>query len=206
MKISQNYSQSEQGFTLIEVLVASAILVILAFGFLAMQYIIGQNQVSVWRDYLSIESANSILSNIAKELRDARQSSTGTYLLEIADDDEIVFYSDIDYDGDIERVHYVLSGNVLTKGIVEPTGEPVSYPLESEKTRIITDIVRNEDNKIFFYFNSDWPQDTINNPLTQDTRISDTVQMKIYIKTNPKGNNSKQDYILETEVRLRNIN
>ena len=72
------------GFTLIEVLVASAILVILAFGFLGLQYIIGQNQVSVWRNYLSIESANTAVSTLSKELRDARQSATGAYPIEVA--------------------------------------------------------------------------------------------------------------------------
>lgn len=202
---SHSYADNYNGFTLIEVLVASAILVILAFGFLGLQYIIGQNQVSVWRNFLSIEDANSSLSNLSRELRDARQSATGGYLLEVANDNEIVFYSDIDYDGVVERVRYTLSGDQLVKGVTKPAGQPVSYPLDSEKNKVITDIVRNGSVAVFYYYNSDWPKDTINNPLSQATRISETAQVKVLLKTNPKIDKPDQDYILESIVRLRMI-
>jgi prepilin-type N-terminal cleavage/methylation domain-containing protein len=195
----------QKGFTLIEVLVASAILVILAFGFLGLQYVIGQNQISVWRNYLSIENANTTISNLSRELRNARQSELGTYLLEVSEDNEIIFYSDIDYDGDIERVRYLLSGNELIIGVIEPTGVPATYPLATEKTRVVTDIIRNQDNRMFYYYNSDWPQDDINNPLPPENRISETVQIKIIVRTNPDEDNPQKDFILETNVRLRNI-
>ena len=193
------------GFTLIEVLVASAILVILAFGFLGLQYIIGQNQVSVWRNYLSIESANTAVSTLSKELRDARQSATGAYPIEAANDNEIIFYSDIDYDDVVERVRYTLDGNQLTKGIIEPTNPPVTYPSASEKIRIITDIIRNSGTPAFYYYNSDWPQDTVNNPLPQESRVSETTQVKIILRTNPNDSDPDRDYILESDVRLRMI-
>jgi prepilin-type N-terminal cleavage/methylation domain-containing protein len=201
----KNLSPDEGGFTLIEVLVASAILVILASGFLGLQYIIGQNQVSVWRNYLSIEAANTAISSLTRELRDARQSDTGNYLLEIANDNEIVFYSDIDFDDKVERVHYTLTANVLTKGIIEPTNPPVSYPADQEKTKIVTDIARNLSVPLFSYYNSDWPGDTTNNPLSLASRISDTTQVKIYLRTNPVDVDAENDYILEGDVRLRMI-
>src|SRR3990167_2825192 len=146
-----NKKHKNSGFTLIEVLVSAAILVILAVGFLGLQYIISQNQVTVWRNYLSIEDANFSLSIMARELRDMRQSDTGAYPLEVANDQEIVFYADYDYDGEIERVRYTLSGNTLNKGVTEPTTPPVSYPVANEKVRIVTEIVRNLADPIFYY-------------------------------------------------------
>ncbi|OGM60922.1 hypothetical protein A3A75_02425 [Candidatus Woesebacteria bacterium RIFCSPLOWO2_01_FULL_39_10] len=201
-----NKKHKNSGFTLIEVLVSAAILVILAVGFLGLQYIISQNQVTVWRNYLSIEDANFSLSIMARELRDMRQSDTGAYPLEVANDQEIVFYADVDYDGEIERVRYTFSGTDLTKGVIEPTNPPVSYPSGSEKVRVITDIVRNASDSIFYYYNSDWPTDTVNNPLPQASRISDTRQIKIILKTNPKANDANNDYILESDIRLRMLN
>src|SRR4030043_476039 len=129
-------SRKSEGFTLIEVLVSSAILVILAAGFIGLQYITSQHQVSAWKNYLNVEAANNSLSLIARELRDARQSETGAY-------------------------------------------------------------------PVFSYYNSDWPSDTENNPLAPASRISDTREIKIYLKTNYKNNDSDNDYILETFVRLR---
>lgn len=203
--VKNNKPTYQKGFTLIEILVASAILVILAFGFLGLQYIIGQNQVSVWKNYLSIEHANMTLSTLSRELRDARQSDTGGYLLEMTDDDEIIFYSDIDHDGSVERVRYTLSGNQLIKGVIEPAGEPALYPLDAEKTRSVTDIIRNGSTPIFYYYNSAWPEDTENNPLPQEQRISETTQVKVFLMTNPKTNDADNDYLLESDVRLRMI-
>lgn len=204
-KNSKDYNNPQNGFTLIEVMVAAAILVILAFGFLGLQYIIGQNQVSVWKNYLSIEDANMTLSTISRELRDARQSDTGGYLLETASNNEIIFYSDIDYDGSAERIRYSLSETQLIKGIIKPVGMPAVYPPEDEKIRVVTDIVRNETTPIFYYYNSEWPEDTDNNPLPEDLRISETTQVRIMLRTNPKKDDSKNDYVLESNVRLRMI-
>lgn len=199
---NQNFSLVA-GFTLIEVLVSSAILVILAAGFIGLQYITSQHQVSAWKNYLNVEAANTSLSTLVRELRDARQSNTGAYLLETPNDQEVIFYSDYDYDDQVERIHYSLTGTQLSKGVIEPTGSPVTYPTASEKIKIVTDIVRNGSTPIFYYYNTDWPSDNENNPLVPASRISDTRQIKIYIRTNYKDNDSENDYILETFARLR---
>ncbi len=195
--------KKQQGFTLIEVLVASAILVVLAFGFLSMQYIIGQNQVSVWRNFLSIDATNTAVSEIVKELRNSRESDAGTYPLEITGDQEIVFYSDYNYDGLVERVRYTLSGNTLTRGIIEPQGSPAVYLPANERTRVASDIIRNGTSPVFYYYNAEWPQDLVNNPLSAADRISNTRLIKIILKANPKASNSENDYVLESNVNIR---
>jgi len=43
---------------------------------------------------------------MTKELREARMGDDGSYIIEKAEDYEIVFYSDIDKDGDTEKVRY----------------------------------------------------------------------------------------------------
>ncbi len=197
---------TQKGFTLIEVLVSSAILIILAAGFLGLQYITSQNQLSAWRNYLSIESANNAASSLSRELRDARASELGTYPLEVANDQEIIFYSDIDYDDIVERVRYTLSGTNLIKGVTEPSGDPVSYPPSSEKVRILTDIVRNASYPVFYYYNSDWPSDTANNPLPGSDRIAETRQVKIRLVTNSRSDQPNFDYTLESDVKIRMLN
>ena len=135
-----------------------------------------------------------------------KQSDTGAYALEVVNDTEIVFYSDIDYDGETERVRYSLTGSNLIKGVIEPEGEPVTYPSSSEKQRVVTNIVRNNTTPFLYYYNADWPADSVNNPLPQAERISDTRQIKIYIRTNPKQNDVSNDFILESDTRLRMLN
>jgi len=192
-----------RGFTLIEILVASAIMVILAVAFLGIQYILSENQTSAWRNYLSIENANGAVSVLAKELRSATVSEIGSYPLEVANDQEIIFYSDYDYDGEVERIRYTLSGTILIKGVVEPTGDPLTYDSGGEKQKNVTEIVRNSTNPVFYYYNSGWPTDTANNPLALANRISDTRQVKIDLRTNPDPNDPSFDYILESDVKIR---
>lgn len=203
---SRNKAILETGFTLIEVLVSAAILVILASGFVGLQYILSQNQVSAWRNFQSIESANQAVSVVSKELRNAQSSELGSYPLNTANDQSIIFYSDYDFDGVVERVRYTLTGTKLDRGIVEPTGSPYTYNIGSEKVKTITDIVRNGTSPLFYYYNADWPTDTTNNPLTAANRISDTRQVKIILVTNPNANDSAHNYTMESEIKVRMFN
>ena len=196
---------NQRGFTLIEILVAAIIMVILGAGFLGLQYIYSQNQLVAWKNYLSIEDTNSAISTLVRELRDVRDADNGDYLLEVASDQEIIFYSDIDYDGAVERVRYTLSGSVLTKGVIEPTGVPVTYPSANERTKTVSDIIRNDTDTVFYYYNSDWPKDTVNNPLGPVSRITHTRLVKIVLSANPKPNDPGKDYVLETNTKMRNL-
>lgn len=199
-------TSKSSGFTLIELLVSSALLVILAGGFVGLQYILSQNQTSAWKSYLSIEAANGAVANMTNELRNAQPSELGSYQIEAANDQELIFYSDYNNSGVVERLRYTLSGNTLTRGITEPTGSPPDYDISGEKVKTITDIVRNGTDPVFYYFNSDWPSDTTNNPLASADRIANTREIKITLKVNSKENDPKNDYLLESFVKLRTVN
>lgn len=192
-----------QGFTLIEVLVSSAILVILAVGFLGLQYILSRNQVTAWNSYMSVEDSNVAMSTMVKELRNATNSGNGSYLFDSLQNQEIIFYTDYDFDNQVERVRYILSGSQLRKGIIEPVGDPAVYNPVTEKITVISEIIRNGSDPLFYYYNSDWPQDTINNPLSLTERIANTRVVKIYLKSSPRTDTTDFDYILESEIRIR---
>lgn len=204
--INKTHSSNKSGFTLIEILVASAVMVLLGVAFVGLQYILSENQTSAWRNYLSIENANGAVSRFAKEIRNATQSELGSYPLELANDQEIIFYSDYDYDGIVERVHYSLTGTEFIKGIVEPAGDPLIYDAGTEINKTITNIVRNDTDPVFYYYNSDWPTDTVNNPLDVANRISDTTEIKIILSTNPDTATNEYNYQLESSVKVRMLN
>jgi len=198
--------KKKNGFTLIEVLVSAALMVILASGFVGLQYILSQNQVSAWRNYQSIENANAAISSMTNQIRGAFNSEDGSYPLETADDQNIIFYSDYDQDGVVERIRYTLSGSELVRGVVEPTGSPYTYDVGTEKVKTVTDIVRNGSDPIFYYYDSNWPEDTTNNPLPAANRISDARMVKIVLKTNPKDADPEHDFTLESDVKIRMLN
>lgn len=197
--------KKEKGFTLIEILIVMVIVGILGIGIVSLQTIVGETQISVWRNYISVNEANSNISTFVREIRNTRPGDNGAYALEKALDQEFTFYSDVDFDGDTERVRYYLSGTDLVRGIIEPVGVPAAYPSENEKVKKVASSVANEaDEPIFFYYNGDWPADTTNNPLDTPTRLSDTKLMKVYLKINP-DTDSGNDFILESYVQLRGL-
>lgn len=200
--IKNKNPQANSGFTLIEVLIVAGITVILAGGLLSLQYILGQTQVAVLRNYTSVEEANNGVSTMVRELRNLQVAENGAYPLEKALDQEMTFYSDYDYDGEIERVRYYLNGTELTRGIIEPVGYPATYPGANEKTKVVSSKVRNGATPIFYYYNGDWPTDTTRNPLDTPTRLSETKLMKVHLVINATTD-SKYDFVVESYAQLR---
>lgn len=196
-------SQPSGGLTLIEILISVVILGLLGAGLLSLQFILGQNQTVVFKNYLQIDEANSNVTALARELRTARAGDNGSYPLEIVLDQEIAFFSDIDFDGQVERVRYFLNGSQFSKGVTESTTYPVSYPSDQERVKVLSENIRNGAIPVFYYYNGDWPSDTINNPLDLSDRLSDTKGVGILLRLNTKADEPNDDYILESSVQIR---
>ena len=197
--------KQNNGFTVIEVLVSAALLVILGAGFLGLQYIFSRNQTIAWQSYINIEEANRAAMIMARELRNMNESEDGSFPLSVSDDQQIIFYSDIDYDDLVDRVRYTLNGNTLLKGITPPQGEPAEYLDTNETEQIITDYVRNGSEPVFYYYNENWPSDTVNNPLPIGERISDTSMIHINLIINSNEDDPDSNYVIKTEILAREL-
>lgn len=192
------------GGSLIEIIIASALISIIGIAFLTMQFYIGRNQSYIWDSYIGVEETNQITIIMTREVRNIRQAENGAYALERAWDQEFTFYSDIDLDGRAERVSYYLDGSDLTKSVIEPVGNPATYPEEQAKIRIAASNIQNGNNPIFYYYNGDWPADTVNNPLDTPTRLSDTKLLRIDLQANPEGRDEK-NFEIQSYIQVRNL-
>jgi len=186
----------QSGVTIIELLISLVLIGVLGLAFVTLQSFISKNQVLIWNNYVAVDDANNAIKQMVKEVRTARSGDNGAYPMEAAFDFEFIFFSDIDSDGQSERVRYVLAGTTFSKGVTEPVGYPVTYPLANDK-------VRNGITPVFTYYNGEWPEDTVNNPLPSPVRLSDTKLMRIYLRLNARANEPEKDYILESYVQVR---
>jgi hypothetical protein len=276
-----------------------------------------------WEQSLAISEARRGIETMVKEIREAREGENGAYPLEFAGDKELIFYSDIDNDGETERVRYFLGeiesqtltqecesfekggscsvsfsnfftenlksaevrisikgdlgrsneyvdvfvdgeslgricqtgctdcsnswegtavydvtsfatdnsitftvdansrvdplcpysikvqfeftftqeaqGTRLKKGVIEPQGDPPSYPQEQEKISTITSYVRNAP-PIFEYFDKNG-----NKIESYPARLSDTKVMKVFLVINVDPNRPPTEFQLESFVQLRNL-
>ncbi len=99
---------TKKGFTLIETLVTIAVFCLIMGVLTSLILMIYKTQSYTWDQATAVNEARRGIETMIKEIREAREASDGSYLIEKADDKEFIFYSDIDNDGKTERVRYFL--------------------------------------------------------------------------------------------------
>lgn len=196
---------NNKGFTILEVAISSFIMVVIGVTLVSLQYILQRSQTTLFNSSINVDEANMQISTIVREIRTARAGGNGSYILSTVNAQEIVFFSDIDYDEDSEKVRYFLEGNTLKKGVIEPVGFPVTYPSASEKVRILSENVRNNTLPVFIYYNGDYPTDTQNNPLPYPADVTEVKLIRISLRLNTKDDDPNTDYVLESFANLRTL-
>lgn len=200
-------SAKQKGLTLIETVVFLAIFVFALTalsGFLIYFYRVQGFSLA---QASAIDSARQGVSQMTKEIREAIQSDSGAYLLESCQDFELIFYSDIDKDEQVERVRYFLEDEQLKKGVIKPTGWPVDYS-GPEEIKIVSRHVKNATSTPLFYFydrtyagqETDSPLET---PVASDLLDEVTlIGIKMQIDVNPER--TPKVLNIQSKSQLRN--
>lgn len=193
---------TEKGFTLAELLISLAILLLISLAVSVFQkniFSLGQN----FQGNLNFQlGARAILKSFSSEIREASQSSLGSYPIEEAGATEIIFYSDPDNDGLKERIRYFLSGSTVKKGVVKPSGSPLAYNLGTEKvTTVLTSVVSTS--TMFEYYDTAYTGTS--SPLAQPVTLSSIRLVKAVVLVNPDPNRIPQPYAITTQASVRNL-
>jgi hypothetical protein len=99
-----------EGFTLIETLVAIAIFILIATALFGSVVSLYQTNAFVWQQAQAIDEARRGVKVMIREIREARAGDDGSFAIAEAEDSQFIFYSDIDRDDEVERVRYFLGG------------------------------------------------------------------------------------------------
>jgi prepilin-type N-terminal cleavage/methylation domain-containing protein len=150
--------KNNKGFTLIEIIVVMAIFVLLIFGVSAILNSIFVNSSQELMSMNNIDQARIVSSAFVNEIRNATMGSNGAYPLNYAGDSQIIFYSNFGNANPavVNRIRYFISDNNLYKGVVVPTGNPLTYSLSSELVRLVQSDLRNESIPLFYYYNGEY--------------------------------------------------
>jgi len=155
-------------------------------------------------------AASRATNKIVIQLRGIQQADNGDYPLESGDDFDMVFYADVDDDGVVEKVHYFLdlATDQLRMGVSNPLPtNPVTYPTTDQTVSVVTNYVVNAStDPIFYYYNDDYPTDTVNNPLATPANIGvvQMIRVKLFVNINPVT--APDNINIESFVNLRNLN
>lgn len=193
------------GFTFLEVVIGLGIVMAILGAVVGIQIMVRNSYEFTFNTSITVEHANTVSGQMVRIIRNARAADNGAYTLDTVGDQELILYSNIDNDPQTERVRYFLDGTELKRGVIEPTGFPVDYPTGNEVVKILGEHIQNGSDPIFFYYNSDWPTDTVNNPLGTSGRLSDTRFIQISVKVNANPDRTESDFVLAPFAQLRNL-
>lgn len=198
-----------KGLTLVEMLVA---IFIMSAGMLGFSLLFSSSWTSnkfILETGITSIRVNRASTEIINNLRKVRQADNGDYPIDSGDDFDIQVYLDIDNDGVTERVHYWLDdvNDRLMRGIREPsTAQPPTYAAGDETTSVIAEYIVNESTQpLFYYYNENYPGDTVNNPLLTPAAIGDVRLVRVLIRMNIDPIKAPNNINIESFVDLRNL-
>ncbi|MBI4652917.1 type II secretion system protein [Candidatus Kuenenbacteria bacterium] len=203
-KLKSYKLQANNGFTFIEVTVAIGIFAIIMV--ILMDFIV-QNYKS-WQETSQIveaqQNASGAIQIMIKELRNiAEASETGSFPLESAQNQSVVFYSDCNSDSRIERIRYFLDNREFKKGTIIPSGNPIEYNPANEVITAIAKYISNGNDPIFYYYDENY--NGTGSSLTNPVDVTKAKLIKVLLKVNVDPYRPPSDFILESYVNLRNL-
>ena len=191
----------KNGFTLIEIVVVLGIFMLLLVGLGYLMLGAFRTQYITFSQLQGQKEARITLENFVKEARRADTSSIGSYLIETAAAGAFTFYSDIDADTYREKVRYFLDGKNFKKGVIKPTGTPLTYNSANE---VITTVAQNViSNQIFSFYDENY--DGTTSALLFPVNVIDIRLVKIILTIEQDAYVSPEPLVVTSQVEIRNL-
>lgn len=197
-------SNNQRGFTMIELLIS-----IFVMG------LIGLTVSTFARDVFSLNyflqgslnaqiDSRHIVKVMVTEIREAGPSALGAYAIASTSASSITFYTDVDNDSVREKVRYFVSGTSIKRGVISPTGNPLTYLDANEKiTTVVSNYVSSTTAPLFQYYPSSYSGTT--SPLSIPVDIPSVRLVKITVIIDKDPNKSPIQIITSSQVSIRNL-
>lgn len=199
----ENKRNSKSGFSIIEVLVSMFILTLIGLAV----YTFSKDVFSLNRIILggltAQDEARRALKTISAEIRTASPSSLGAYALVQTATSSFSFYSNIDEDSFKERVRYFIDGTTFKKGVIKPSGSPLTYNPANE---IVTELIHNvaaSATSTFSYYDESY--DGTTQPLAEPIDITAVRLVKITVVIDKDPQQPPGPITLTTQISMRNL-
>ncbi|MDP2629148.1 MAG: type II secretion system protein [Candidatus Harrisonbacteria bacterium] len=198
------YMEKEKGITLLEIIIAMGLVVGITAVLTAFIADLSDYNLRFANTLTGQQNAQQALQVMMPEIRSATQSNIGNYPIEEASTSTLIFYTDTNQNGFFERVRYFLEGDVLKKGVIEPSGSPLIYDTNDEVLRDIVPNIRNGSSSLFSYF-SNTATSSESAALTQPVDVQDVSMVKVLLIFEQGSEQHPNVVGIESQTTVRNI-
>ncbi len=197
-------NSAQPGFTLVELVVALFIFSLIAYGIIFLTsniFTAATGQTSLLAD---TDQARKLAFQIVNELRNATYGSDGGYPLNTAQDQQIVFYTNVDTDVNPERVRYYVQNNKLYRGVSEWNGS--AYDVAHEQVVLVQNDLGVGTNPVFYYYADTYTGSSSQTSLVQPVSIAQVKYIKVNLQlVNVAGANKTNTYTVSSSASFRNL-
>lgn len=193
-------TRSLVGFTLLETIITIAIISIIMIAITdSVRFFYRANTSSLEQSY-QIDSARKGVSFLVRDLREASNGDNGTYPISEIGTSTITFFSDTDRDVSVEKITYELNGTILTRHVVDSSGNPPAYT-SAGATSTVSIYVRNieEEADLFTYYDRDGAV------ISDLQNIGDVRSVTINLVVNIQPIRAPNEFTLRSSATLRNL-
>lgn len=186
--------KNNDGFSILEITIVISIFTIIALIFSGFIFNVFRASKFENEQYRAIEDARTSIEVVKKELRGAIQSEQGSYNLQLIEDQDLIYYSDVDGDTEAEKVRYYRDDTLLVREITEPGASDLYDGPVSSST--IAQYINNQEEDIFVYYDGTGTTTDI---------INEVRMVNINLRINVTPDIAPNDYYLISNVMLRNL-
>lgn len=204
MKVVMKIRNFKKGFTLAELLITVGII-----GLIAVVLGTFQGDVfffnSVIQDDLTAQmDGRRAIRKMVSEIREASPSSLGSYPIAAAATSSVTFFSNVDNDILKEQVRYFIQNKNLMRGVIKPTGNPLSYNSGSETFETsVKNIANSTSTPLFEYYDTNYTGTTT--PLVFPVSLTAVRLVNIELLIDRDPNRSPIPLNVTSQVSIRNL-
>jgi prepilin-type N-terminal cleavage/methylation domain-containing protein len=193
-----DYNKKEQaGFTLVETIIVISIFTLLALGVSALFthiFTSSRERLSAIDD---IDQSRQVTNSFINEIRVASIGNDGSFPITLADDDQVVFFSNYGQATNTQaRIRYYRATTTLYKATLVPTGSPLTYDAGSEKVVTVQGNLSSSTLPIFYYYDGDYM--STSTALVQPVNLTDIRFIRINL-------NVGDNYTVSAGASIRNL-
>ncbi len=151
------------------------------------------------------DQARKLVFTLTNELRNAAAGADGSYQLESAGNQQLIFYTNADQSTvTTERVRYYLQNGKIYKGVTKYSGG--AYNTAAERTTLMQNNIASSTAPIFFYYDGDYQGSSTQSALSQPISVADVkfIKMSFQIQ-NKAGAKNNNFYTISGGAAIRSV-